>query len=174
MQRPSSPLLVTERLELWLPTREDMAAMFAIVSDPRTGRFLGATNKADHVVRFSRNAGSWLLYGYGSFIVRPRGKAEVIGNCGIFHSWRGLGEDFDDFPEAGWILRHDCTGQGLAAEAMERALAWFAEEHGPQRIVSMIAPDNVGSLRLADRIGFAPLRRAQLPDGDEVQLLARE
>jgi RimJ/RimL family protein N-acetyltransferase len=151
-----------------------MAAMFAIVSDPRTGRFLGSASKTEHFVRFSRNAGSWLLYGYGSFIVRARGKAEVIGNCGIFHSWRGLGEDFDNFPEAGWILRHDCTGHGLAAEAMDVALAWFAEEHGPQRIVCMIATDNVGSLRLADRLGFAPLRNAQLPDGDEVRLLARE
>jgi RimJ/RimL family protein N-acetyltransferase len=175
MQRPSSPVLATERLELWLPAREDMAAMFAIVADPRTSRFLGAAaSKAEHFVRFSRNAGSWLLYGYGSFIVRRRGKAEVIGNCGVFHSWRGLGEDFDNFPEAGWILRHDCTGQGLAAEAMNGALAWFAEEHGPQRMVCMVATGNNASLRLAERLGFAPLRSAQLPDGDKVQLLARE
>jgi len=173
--QPTAPLLVTERLELWLPTRDDMAAMLAIVTDPHTGRFLGtATSQAEHFVRFSRNAGSWLLYGYGSFVLRPRGQATVIGNAGIFHSWRGLGEDFDDSPEAGWILRYDQTAQGLAREAMEAALAWFTGEHGPMRIVCMIDPANVPSLRLADRLGFALLRDARLSDGDEMRLLARE
>jgi len=173
--QPTAPLLVTERLELWLPARNDMAALLTIVTDPDTGRFLGtAMSKAEHFVRFSRNAGSWLLYGYGSFILRLRGQAEVIGNAGIFHSWRGLGEDFDDKPEAGWILRHDRTGQGLAREALEAALAWFVDEHGPQRIVCMIAPDNAPSLRLAERLGFGHLRDAWLPGGDEVRLLARE
>lgn len=170
-----APLLVTERLELWLPAREDMAAMLAIVADPQTGRFLGdATNQAEHFVRFCRNAGSWLLYGYGSFIVRRRKKPDVIGNCGIFHSWRGLGEDFDNSPEAGWILRSDCEGQGFAREAMEAALAWFYREQGAQRIVCMIAAANEPSLGLAARLGFLPLRDAALPDGEKVRLLARE
>jgi len=174
MQRPTAPLLVTERLELWLPTSEDLAATIAIVADPQTVRFLGtASSPADHFARFCRNAGSWLLYGYGSFMLRPRGSGEVIGNCGIFHSWRGLGEDFDDSPEAGWILRRDATGQGFAREAMGAALAWFATEHGARRIVCMIAPGNIPSLRLAERLGFASLREARLPDGEEVRLLER-
>ena len=175
MERPTAPLLVTERLELWLPTREDLAATIAIVADPDTGRFLGtASSTADHFARLCRNAGSWLLYGYGSFMLRPRGSAEVIGTCGIFHSWRGLGEDFDDTPEAGWILRRDATGRGLAREAMEAALTWFAAEHGPQRIVCMIAPGNTPSLQLAERLGFTPLRDALLPDGEEMRLLERK
>ncbi len=149
--------------------------MSAIVVDPETGRFLGgAGNKAEDFTRFCRNAGSWLLYGYGSFMVRWRGTADVLGNCGIFHSWRGLGDDFDDSPEAGWILRHDVAGQGVAREAMEAALTWFAAEHGRQRIVCMIAPGNAPSLRLAERLGFDPFRDARLPDGDEVRLLARD
>jgi RimJ/RimL family protein N-acetyltransferase len=149
--------------------------MFAIVADPKTGRFLGdAANRADHFTRFCRNAGSWLLYGYGSFILRRRGQAEVIGNCGIFHSWRGVGDDFDDSPEAGWILREDVSGQGLAREAMEASFAWFTAEYGPQRVVCMIAPGNAPSLRLAERLGFSWLRDARLPDGEDVRLLARD
>ena len=97
---PAAPFLVTERLELWLPRGSDLREMLAIVSVPRTSRYLGpADGPAEHFTRFCRNAGSWLLYGYGSFILRLRGEPEVIGNCGIFHSWRGLGEDFDDQPE---------------------------------------------------------------------------
>ena len=104
------PLLVTERLELWRPVKEDRAAQLAIVSDPETTRYLGrGHDAADHFQRFGRNAGSWFLYGYGAYTVRLRGRDEIVGNCGVFHSWRGLGEDFDDKPEAGWIIRADQT-----------------------------------------------------------------
>ena len=139
-----------------------------------TGRYLGPQrDPADHFVRFCRNAGSWLLYGYGGFIVRLRGSDEVIGNCGVFHSWRGLGEDFDDMPEAGWILRHDQVGRGIGLEAMTAALDWFDRAHGPRRVVCMIAPDNAPSIGLAGKLGFAPMRETVLPDGDTVRLFER-
>lgn len=164
----------TERLALRVPTRDDIAAMLAIVSDADTARFLGTrAGAADHFQRFSRNAGSWLLYGYGAFMIRRRDSGELIGNCGVFHSWRGLGEDFDDQPEAGWIVRRDQTGQGIAREAMDAALAWFAHVHGPRRIVCMISPGNEPSLRLAARLGFAPMRETELAEGEAVRLFER-
>ena len=170
----AAPLLVTERLELWHPARADIAAMYALVADPATRRFLGPVHtRADHYERFSRNAGSWLLYGYGSFVLRERGTGELVGNAGMFHSFRGLGEDFDDSPEAGWILRADRVGQGLAREAMTAALAWFEREQGRRRIVCMIARDNAPSIGLAGRLGFTPMREAELPDGDTVGLFER-
>jgi RimJ/RimL family protein N-acetyltransferase len=168
------PLLVTERLELWRPAKGDREALLAIVSDPETNRFLGrGHDAADHFQRFGRNAGSWFLYGYGACTVRLRNTTEIVGNCGVFHTWRGLGEDFDDKPEAGWIIRADQTGQGFAYEAMAASIAWFDREYGPQPIVCMISHDNARSLRLAERLGFRPLRDAVLPDGDGVALLVR-
>jgi RimJ/RimL family protein N-acetyltransferase len=169
---PHEPVIVTERLELWQPRAEDIEPMFAIASDPATGRHLAAHRGfADHFERFCRNAGSWLLYGYGAFMIRRRGEAELVGNCGIFRTWRGLGEDFDGAAEAGWVLRADCTGQGLAGEAMRAVLAWFEATHGQQRIVCMTAPDNTASLALAAKLGFTPIRDAVMPGGDAVRLL---
>jgi RimJ/RimL family protein N-acetyltransferase len=169
-----SPLVETDRLELWVPSRRDIGPMLAIVEQPATARYLGReSSTADHFARFSRNAGSWLLYGYGSFILRERGSGTLIGNAGVFHSWRGLGGDIDDCPEAGWILGADRVGRGLAHEAMTAALAWFEREHGRQRIVCLIAPDNAPSIRLAERLGFTPLRDAAMPDGEPVRLFER-
>jgi len=169
-----APRLLTERLELSMPTAADVAAMGAIVAHEETARHLGPrSDPADHFVRFCRNAGSWLLYGYGGFMVRLRGEAEVIGNCGVFHSWRGLGEDFDDAPEAGWILRHDQVGRGIGHEAMRAVLDWFDRAQGPRRAVCMIGIDNAPSLRLAGKLGFTPMRDAALPDGDTVRLFER-
>jgi len=169
-----APHLLTDRLDLRVPLAADLEAMGAIVAHAQTGRYLGpGRDFADHFVRFSRNAGSWLLYGYGGFMVRLRGSEDLIGNCGVFHNWRGLGEDFDDAPEAGWILRHDQVGQGLGHEAMSAALAWFDAAHGPRRVVCLIALGNEPSLRLAAKHGFTPMRDAVLPDGDSVRLFER-
>ncbi|HEY7807979.1 MAG TPA: GNAT family N-acetyltransferase [Croceibacterium sp.] len=168
------PFLTTDRLELWLPRAPDMRAMHDVVLDPETGRFLGPRAQfSDHAIRFMRNAGSWFLYGYGAFMLRLRGRDGVIGNCGVFHTFRGLGEDFDDQPEAGWIVAAEHAGQGLAREAMQAVLGWFESEHGARRIVCMIAPENEPSLKLAARLGFTPLRDTELPDGAAVRLLER-
>lgn len=170
----TAPFLTTERLELWRPTMADEPAMFAIVSNPATHRYLGGmASRADHFTRFQRGGGSWFLNGYGSFMVRRRGQSEVIGNCGVFHSYRGLGEDFDDKPEAGWILAESAVGQGIAHEAMAAALAWFDRQHGPREVVCMIEPGNAASFALAERLAFRRLRDAQLPDGAAVTLLRR-
>jgi RimJ/RimL family protein N-acetyltransferase len=168
------PFLVTERLELWQPRFADLRALHAVVSHPQTGTYLGpAIEWLDHYNRFHRNAGGWYLHGYGNFIARLRGKDEIVGSLGVFHSNRGLGEDFDLMPEAGWILAHDQVGKGLASEAMHAVFAWFEREHGVQRIVCMVAPENAPSIRLAEKFGFTPMRDAVLPDGEPVRLFER-
>lgn len=171
----NGPVLKTDRLELWKPALADVNAMIEIVSHPETGRYLGRTaSRADHFTRIQRNAGSWLLHGYGGFMVRERGRSAVIGNCGIFHSFRGLGDDFDDMPEAGWILAHDKGGMGYAREAMRAALEWFEQEHGRQPIVCMIDPDNAPSISLAGKLGFVEMRGTELADGAPIILYLRD
>lgn len=170
----TGPMITTERLELSRPCLADAFEMLDILKHPATSRWLGEhTSEADHFTRFQRNAGSWLLSGYGSFTVRLRGHAGVIGSCGIFHSWRGLGPDFDNRAEAGWIVSHEHASSGYAAEAMGAAFAWFDANHGPQGVVCMIAPENLRSIRLAEKFGFAAMREAEIMPGETVILFER-
>jgi len=168
------PRLLTERLELWLPQVEDLQPLYDIVSNEQTARYLGGVSSmADQFMRFMRNAGSWHLYGYGMFMVRERGgDGSLIGNCGIFHSIRGLGSDFDDRAEAGWIFGEGCTGKGYGGEAMRAVFDWFDAEFD-REVVCLIATGNAPSFSLAGKLGFAPMRDAQMPDGDTVTLLRR-
>ena len=169
----SAPLLLTERLELSLPVLADREGLYRLVANVHTSRHFGSVpTPSDFFARFQRNAGSWHLHGYGCFVVRLRGRGEVIGNCGIFHSDRGLGPDFDNNPEGGWIVAHDHVGQGLGREAMEAAFAWFDREHGPRRVVCMIAPANEPSLRLARHLGFTPMRDTAFEEAP-IRLLER-
>lgn len=170
----TAPFLTTERLELWRPTVADEPQMFAIISNPETHRYLGPmSSRADHFIRFQRGGGSWFLHSYGSFMVRLKARPAVIGNCGVFHSYRGLGEDFDDKPEAGWILAESAVGKGMGFEAMSAALAWFDQVHGPREVVCMIEPGNEASFALAEKLGFQRTRQAMLADAAEVILFSR-
>ncbi len=114
-----------------------------------------------------RNAGSWALYGYGTFAVRLPGKTDIIATCGVFHTLRGFGQGMDDVPEAGWIVRRDMWGQGIASEAMTAALAWFDANHGPRRVTCMIEEGNLTSETVAAKQGFRPYGEHALEDGDE-------
>jgi RimJ/RimL family protein N-acetyltransferase len=150
------PILHTERLELRVPQRDDLAGLVELIAADEMRRFLGKAqpNAAGQFERLMRNIGGWTVYGYGNFSVQLRGQEALIGSCGVFHSWRGFGKGMDDVPEAGWIIRHDHWGQGIAREAMQAILAWFDATHGPRRIAAMIEEGNAASQKVAQALGF--------------------
>lgn len=95
-----------------------------------------------------------------------------VGGCGLFRGARGLGDDFDPFPEAGWVIARDRWGLGYATEAMTGVLAWFDAQFGG-RTVCMIEPGNTASERIAERLGYAPIGLTRYK-GDDVMRYARE
>ena len=171
----TGPVLTTERLELWRPQPGDLDGLGAINTDPRTLTFLGnwSPGPADTFARLCRNAGSWALWGYGTFMVRRRGQPQIIGICGIFRSFRGFAHGLDDVPEAGWIIHPDHWGQGVAGEAMRAGLAWFDEVHGRQRVACMIEAEHAVSQKLAAQLGFVEYARHQEPGDKELVLYER-
>jgi Acetyltransferases, including N-acetylases of ribosomal proteins len=168
----TSPLLTTERFGLWQPAATDLADLVHLLEGEEMIRYLGPARPTalSQFDRLLRNAGSWSLYGYGVFYVRPHGSREIIASCGVFHSWRGFGKGMDDEPEAGWIVRQDWWGKGVAGEAMCAVLPWFDEAHGPRRIACMIEDGNDASVRLADKLGFSPCGNHVAEDDDRALL----
>ena len=171
------PLLTTARLELWQPALRDLPGLFDLTLAEETRRFLGSfvPSEMDAFNRLHRNAGSWALHGYGTFMVRLKGQDRIVANCGVFRSHRGFGADqgLDNVPEAGWIIHHDLWGQGIAHEAMTAALSWFDQTHGRQRIACMIEQGNEASVRVAKGFGFVPCG-SHSPEGQDVTLLLFE
>lgn len=168
-------VIQTDRLEMYRPRAEDLEEMFNLVAHPETRRHLGPTqaSMADSFAHLLHKAGSWSLYGYGTFVVRLKGQQGILGTCGIFRSYRGFGKGLDDVPEAGWIINVDHCGKGYAREAMEAALAWFDAEHGPQRIACMIEEGHAVSECLAFSLGFAAYGRHD-PEDESTPLILYE
>ncbi|MCC6927091.1 MAG: GNAT family N-acetyltransferase [Novosphingobium sp.] len=169
-----TPLLTTRRLELWQPALRDLPGLFDLTLAEETRRFLGSfvPTEMDAFNRLHRNAGSWALHGYGTFMVRLKGHDRIVANCGVFRSHRGFGADqgLDNVAEAGWIVHQDHWGQGIAGEAMEAALAWFDQVHGRQRIACMIEHGHAASDALAGKLGFVRYGLHQ-PDGGAALVL---
>ncbi|WP_299962022.1 GNAT family N-acetyltransferase [uncultured Roseobacter sp.] len=121
---------------------------------------------------FLRNAGHWQITGFGQWAIHQHRAPEMAGQAGFFYGKRELGEDFDNDPEAGWVLAPEAHGKGLGMEAARAAHDWF-DRVVTGRLVCMIAPDHAASLRIADALGYRLLREAQYND-KPVQLMVRK
>jgi RimJ/RimL family protein N-acetyltransferase len=165
----------TDRLHLRPWRFGEHETLHALTADETVRRFLGREPPSleDSFNRLMRNGGSWHFLGWGIFAAVERASGEIVGNCGLFRSLRGLGGDFDPYPEAGWIMAQSRWGRGYAGEAMAAVLAWFDQEHGGGRTVAMISPGNTASERLAARLGYRVFGDARYKD-DPVRLYARD
>ena len=121
---------------------------------------------------FLRNAGHWQIAGFGQWGIQVHGQPDIAGHTGFFFGSRGLGDDFDPYPEAGWVLAPEYQGKGYGRDAASAAHDWF-DRIVAGRTVCMIAPENETSLRVAERLGYTPLREAEV-EGGQVILLTRK
>ncbi len=65
-----------------------------------------------------------------------------------------------------------CTGRGLGLEAARAAHDWFDRVVAGQT-VCIVTPDNGQSLRVAEALGYRPLRDAEM-EGEVVRLMSRK
>ena len=149
-------MIETENLHLRRPEIDDLDAIHAMRSDLAVVRFLGgrALSREEAWHRLTRLVGQWTLRGYGMFAVVEKRTGALVGEVGLFDGCRGLSPDFDNAPEAGWILASAAHGKGYAGEAATAAHRWFAVTHGERRSVCIIAPENLASFRVAQKLGY--------------------
>ncbi|HEX8400085.1 MAG TPA: GNAT family N-acetyltransferase [Allosphingosinicella sp.] len=154
--------IATERLILRQPSIDDFLDLHALTASPDMREHLaGFASVEESYKRLLATIGGWTVFGFGTFSVRERATGDYVGTCGLFRMLRGLGADFDDHPEAGWIIAHSCWGRGYATEAMAAALDWFERTHAISTTCCMIAPGNGASIRIAERLGYRPTRMAE-------------
>lgn len=168
-------MIETERLLLRRPSREDFDPIHAIWSDADVVRFIRgkALSREEAWQRLTRSAGNWALLGYGFFAVVEKASGRLVGEAGLMQAHRGLGEQFDPFPEAGWVFAREAHGKGYASEAALAAHDWFGRVVGASRTVCIIAPENTASLRVAAKLGYTPFGSACYHEGTVTMLERR-
>lgn len=167
-------MLETARLRLRAPTVDDFERIHALTDSDAMRVYLGREppTREDSFARLLRSAGCFHLFGWGTFMVESKADGAFVGSCGLFRAMRGLGPDFDPYPEAGWVIAQAFWGQGHASEAMAAILDWYDQVHGDQPVVAIISPGNLPSERVADKLGFRPIGLATYK-GDEIMRYSR-
>ena len=141
----------------------------AFGAEEESMRFLGgeAQSRAEAWRTACGLAGAWLIRGYGMFSVIERATGEWIGRVGPHYP--------DGWParEVGWGIRQAYTGQGYGAEAARVAIGFAFDDLKWERVSHVIDPENLPSIRLAQRLGSSRQGPTRLPapyDGFGVDL----
>ncbi len=169
----TTPMINTARLTLCAMRPEDFDRFAEIWRDPCVVRHIGGAprSRGEAWDSFLRNAGHWQMAGFGQWGVLQQSNRKLIGQAGFFYGNRNMGEDFDRFPEAGWVLAPEAQGQGLGYEAAQAAHDWF-DRIMPGPLVAMVDATNDASQKLAKKLGYVVLRESEYK-GSAVHLLRR-
>jgi len=158
----SAPRLETARLILRAFAKDDLDAFAATMADPEVVHHLAIEplNREDALRRIFLAAGQWPIIGMGMWAVELKADGRMVGHVGFFDMERDMVPSLVGQPEMGWIFDPSVHGQGIAREACEAALEWADREFGGVAIPAIIGPENIASMRLAERLGFV-----REPDG---------
>lgn len=155
----SIPTINTHRLTLRAMRAEDFGRFAQIWSMPEVVQFVDGAPwpRSKAWAAFLRHAGHWQITGFGQWAINRHRAPEMSGQVGFFFGKRDLGADFDDFPEAFWALEPEAHGAGYAVEAVGAAHDWF-DRVVTGRLVCLIDLRNARALRIADAMGYTPMR----------------
>jgi RimJ/RimL family protein N-acetyltransferase len=91
--------------------------------------------------------GHWHLRGFGFWGVFERDSHRLVGRVGFHHpeGWPGF--------ELGWTMGRASWGKGYAPEAARACLDYAFNVMDRDHVISVIDPNNVASIRVAEKIG---------------------
>jgi len=157
----------TGRLVLRRFTADDLDAFYQLGSRPEIIRYAQAAPLAsrEQALEFMQAAPfhDYATYGYGRFACVWKETGAVIGFSGIKY----VPEIEDN--ELGYRFLPEYWGRGLATEAGAASVEFARATIGLGRLVAMVHPGNVASVRVVTKLGFSvekQLRYSGLPDVD--------
>lgn len=154
----SLPQLLTERLLLRPLSGDDFEPWAEFHADEEAMRFLGGIQTREAAWRgLCTMAGAWMVRGFSMFSLIERDTGRWVGRVGPWQpeGWPGT--------EVGWGVEREFAGRGYAYEAAVAAMDYAVAVLGWTDIIHTIAPDNLRSIRLAQRLGSANRGPSALP-----------
>src|SRR5690606_4264029 len=99
----------------------------------------------------------WQVLGFGFFAIEEKETGRLAGEAGFADFRRNLEPSIEGTLEAGWVLNPNVQGWGYATEAMTAAIGWADTAFPGRRMTCIIDPDNLPSIRVAQRLGFTEM-----------------
>lgn len=162
----------TERLAVRRIDHDDAAFLIRLYNEPAFLRFIGDKNVRTlddaHAHIEAVPLASYARHGFGMYLVERLEDGASIGICGLLK--RDTLPDID----LGFAYAPEFRRSGYAVEAGRAMLDHARHDFGIRRIVGITTPDNIGSMTVLERLGFAFERMCALtPDAPELRLFGR-
>ena len=146
-------IAATERLFLRHFHILDSEAIFHVFGDPEVMRFGDGVQTKEWVWDWLRMCLEryYQTWGFGPYAVVEGRSLEVFGYCGLFFF-----PDVNGKPEVeiGYRLARSAWGRGYATEAVSAVRDFAFGTLGIKRLIAMIDPSNIASIRVAEKIGM--------------------
>jgi len=160
------PVLETARLRLRGHRLADFEDLVTLWGNPEVTRFIGGkpSTREEVWARLARNNGLWSLLNRGPWAVEEKETGAYVGGVGFYDGKREITPSLAGMAEVGWALSPRVHGKGYATEAVQAALAWGDAHLGVLPIVCIIDPENLPSIRVAEKAGFRVWRQTTYHD----------
>lgn len=171
-----APVIETARLVLRAHRLDDFDVLAAMWREPEVVRYISGkpSTPEQSFTRLLRYAGHWALLGYGYWAIQDRETGDFAGEAGFADYHREIEPPLHGMPELGWIVAPRWQRKGYATEAVRACLEWGAQHWEPgTRFSCIITPDNVPSIRVAEKCGFMVHVRTTY-QGDAVDMYTRD
>ena len=169
------PVIETKRLKLRGHRLEDFVACTAMWADPIVTRYIGGRplSEEEAWTKFLRYSGHWTVMGFGFWAIEEKESGGFVGELGFADFKREIVPSLDGAPELGWVLASRVHGKGYATEAVRAVVSWGETHFGSARIFCLINPENLASIRVAEKCGFQEFRHTTYK-GRPTTMLARK
>jgi len=145
--------LTTERLLLRHFHILDSEPMYRVFGDAEVMRFGDGVQTNEWIQDWLRTCFEhyYQIWGFGPYAVVEQSSRNVIGYCGLFFF-----TDVNGRPEIeiGYRLARSMWGKGYATEAAVAVRNFAFTALSIKRLIAMIDPANVASIRVAEKIGM--------------------
>ncbi len=169
------PVIETQRLTMRGHRLEDFVDCAAMWADPLVTRHIGGKpfSKEETWARLLRYAGHWSWLGFGYWAIEEKDTGSFVGELGFADYKRDIEPSLEGAPELGWALASGVHGKGYATEAVRAIVAWGEAHFGLVRTVCIVHPENLASIRVAEKCGYREFQRATYK-GRSTILFARQ
>jgi [ribosomal protein S5]-alanine N-acetyltransferase len=145
-------ILETERLLLRQYNKEDIVSLHSMFSDAETMKYYPAPFSLKKTKNWiQKNKERYEEDGYGLWAVCLKETNELIGDCGLV---KQIVEGNMEV-EIGYHINKKYWSQGYASEAAKGCMEFGLYQLGLNKLISIIDPMNIPSIRVAEKIGFS-------------------
>ena len=144
----------TERLLIREFIEQDLFSFTLVLAHPEVMKYSSnrepLTLQETKEIMDSRIFASYKQYGWGLWALIDKEDDVLIGYCGLMMQEI----DGEKHVDIGYRLAHSYWGQGLATEAAHAVRDYAFDVLGLDHLVSIIEPENIASIRVAEKCGM--------------------